>query len=103
MNGIERRRHPRFPCNISVEIEWGSEILRASVRDISLTGMFVVTDSPLWMRAEFTARLVNGDSFPVSCVVKRIEPTRGMGVAFTEVPETSRKPLEDLLWKMAGG
>ncbi len=103
MNDLERRRHGRYACTSAVEIEWGSEILQALIRDISQSGMFVVTNNPLWMRAEFSARILNSEPVQVICLVKRIEPGRGMGVEFIEVPEDSRKPLEDFLWKLARG
>jgi c-di-GMP-binding flagellar brake protein YcgR len=103
MTIIERRRHRRYACDWSIEIEWGSEILRATLRDISQSGIFVLTNNPLWMRAEFSARIIKPLPVHVNCVVKRIEPGRGMGVEFTEVPEDSRKPLEDLLGKLEGG
>ena len=101
--GAERRRNARYACHASVEIEWGSEVLRAVISDLSASGMFIVTREPLWMRAEFSARILDGQRLLVNCVVKRVEPGRGMGVEFTEIPLDSRKPLEEYLWKLAGG
>jgi c-di-GMP-binding flagellar brake protein YcgR len=101
MNKQEHRRHGRYACTSAVEIEWGSEILRALIRDISKTGMFVVTNDPLWMRAEFSAKILHSEPVQVICIVKRVEPGRGMGVEFTEVPEDSLKLLEEFLWKLA--
>jgi hypothetical protein len=103
VSGPERRRSPRYPCAADLEIGWGSEILRASVSDICTTGMFIETVNPLWIRAEFSARVLFPDPLDVNCVVKRVEPGRGMAVEFTEIPEASREALEGLIWKLAGG
>ncbi len=102
MTGPERRRSPRYPCAAALEIGWGSEVLRASIRDICSTGMFVETSNPLWMRAEFSARVLLPEPLDVNCVVRRVHPGEGMGVEFTEVPEPSREALGRLLWKLAG-
>lgn len=102
MSDVERRRSPRFPCIADLEIGWGSEVLRASTRDICSTGMFIETANPLWVRAEFSARVLLPEPVDVNCVVRRVHPGKGMGVEFTEVPETSREALGRLLWKLAG-
>ena len=100
--GAERRRNPRYRCSAPVEVEWGSEILRFTASDISTSGMFVATENPLWMRAEFTARILADEPVPVECTVRRVEPGRGMGLEFgTPSPET-QKALDALLWKLAG-
>jgi hypothetical protein len=99
----ERRRNPRYACSSELEIEWGSEILRASVTDISVSGMFIRTSDPLWMRAEFSARIPFSQPLVLDCVVRRIEPGRGMGVEFQDLAPTMRKVLDEYLWKLAGG
>jgi c-di-GMP-binding flagellar brake protein YcgR len=98
----ERRRYPRYACRADVEFEWGSEVLRAVACDISATGMFLLTENPLWVRAEFTARILGADSIPVECVVKRVEPGRGMGLEFRQLPAGAQKGLDAFLWKLAG-
>ncbi len=103
MSGSERRRSPRYNCAAGLEIGWGSETLRASVLDICATGMFIETENPLWMRAEFSARVLLPEPLDVNCVVRRVHPGKGMGVEFTELPEGSRQVLDDLLWKLAAG
>lgn len=100
---IERRRRGRYACDWAIEIEWGSEILRATPHDINQSGMFGLTNNPLGMRAELSARIINSLPVQGNCIVKRIELGRGMGVKFSEVPEDSRKPPEELLWKLEGG
>ena len=103
MSTIERRRHPRYTCSTDLEIEWGSEILRASVSNISNSGMFISTADPLWMRAEFSARIPLQQPLVLDCVVRRIEPGRGMGVEFRDLGPTMRKVLDEYIWKLAGG
>jgi len=100
---IERRRHPRYGCSNELEIEWGSEVLRASVRDISNSGMFISTTDPLWMRAEFSARIPLPQPLVLDCVVRRIEPGRGMGVEFKDLTPDMRKALDEYLWELAAG
>jgi len=103
VSAIERRRHPRYACSTELEIEWGSEILRASVKNISNSGMFISTNDPLWMRAEFSARIPLPQPLVLDCVVRRIEPGRGMGVEFKDIAPTMRKALDEYLWKLAAG
>jgi c-di-GMP-binding flagellar brake protein YcgR len=103
VRAIERRRHPRYSCSTELEIEWGSEVLRASVKDISNSGMFIATNDPLWMRAEFSARIPLPQPLVLDCVVRRIEPGRGMGVEFKDVAPAMRKALDEYLWKLAAG
>jgi hypothetical protein len=62
--------------------------------------MFLETDDPLWLRAEFTARLNVGESIEVDCVVIRVEPGRGMDVEFKELPEAEKEQLNLFLEKI---
>ena len=100
--GAERRRNPRYRCSAPIEIEWGSQNLRLTASDISSSGMFVVTESPLWMRAEFTARILGDEPVQVACIVRRVEPGRGMGLEFVPPSATAQKALDALLWKLSG-
>ncbi|MGH9702652.1 MAG: PilZ domain-containing protein [Candidatus Acidiferrales bacterium] len=101
MNNRERRRHERYPCSANVEIDWGSEVLQASIQDISTSGMFVATPNPLWMRAQFSARILLPEILPIDCIVRRIEPGHGMAVEFESLSDFARKSLTDLLGKLS--
>ena len=101
MNTRERRRHERYPCSAKLEIDWGSEVLRASVQDVSSSGMFVETPNPLWMRAEFSARILLPEVLPIDCIVRRIEPGHGMAVEFQSPSEMARKSLDEWLGKLS--
>jgi len=70
----DRRSFTRYPCRIDVAIGWGSNILNGVTRDIALSGMFIEIAEPLWMRAEFTARLAIEEPIEVDCIVRRVEP-----------------------------
>jgi PilZ domain len=93
----DRRSFTRYPCRIEVAIGWGSNILNGVTRDIALSGMFIEIAEPLWMRAEFTARLSTEEPIEVDCIVRRVEPGKGMGVEFKDLPEAEREQLELLV------
>lgn len=97
MSSAERRRHPRLPVCVPVEIDWGSETLRAEVSDVSLGGMFLQTEDPLWVNARFAARIRARQTIPVDCIVRRVVPGRGMGVEFEGINEGTRRLLQALL------
>lgn len=94
----ERRRSRRYPFDAGLEMEWGSAILKGRVRDISTDGMFVETPDPLWVRATFSARLLaQKDPLQVDCVVRRVEPGRGMGLTYAVPAEETQAQLMALL------
>jgi hypothetical protein len=97
MKAAERRRFCRVAVSAPVDIEWGSETLQAKTGDVSLCGMFVQTDDPLWLHARFAARIRTADPIPVDCIVRRVVPGRGMGVEFESLAEPVRAQLEKLI------
>jgi hypothetical protein len=94
---LERRWAPRYTFRATVEIEWGSAVLRASTRDISSNGMFIESPDTLWIGAGFTARIGLDHTVKVDCFVKRVEPGRGMGVVVTVSEPQNQKQYQDLL------
>jgi len=98
---VERRRFPRYPFQSDVEMQWGFETLSALITDISVGGMFIATNNPLWVGASFTAKVVLGEPFSLNCVVRRVLPGRGMGVLFVDVPEETRARIENLIKMVA--
>ncbi len=95
--GIERRKFHRKKFRGSIEIDWGSAVLKGSVRDIGPRGLFIELAPPLWLGAEFHARLLVNPAILLDCTVARVEPGVGIAVQF-EVPEESGKArLEALL------
>lgn len=101
MEASERRKHPRYPCSAPVKISWGEVALDATLRDISATGMYIETSEPLWIRAEFLARILLPDRLTVRCIVRRVDAGKGMVVEFLEMGPEIRMNLNHLLWKLA--
>ena len=94
---LERRWAPRYSFRASLEIEWGSAILRGNTLDISSNGMFIEVPDTLWIGAGFTARLHLPQPVKVDCQVKRVEPGRGMGVSVALAESESQQAYSDLL------
>ncbi len=97
MTQTERRRFPRYPFQSDVEVQWGAEALPALVTDISMGGMFIATNNPLWVGAAFTARVALGEPLILNCVVRRVLPGKGMGVLFVDLADEARARLEKLV------
>jgi len=89
---LERRWSPRYAFRADLEIEWGSAVLHGNTRDVSVNGMFIEVPDTLWVGAGFTARLSLSRTVKLHCLVKRIEPGRGMGVSVA-APETESLEL----------
>jgi hypothetical protein len=99
--GEEKRRYPRYGFQADVEIEIEGKNFRAFLTDISADGMFVVAANPLWVGANFIARLQIADAIRVKCVVKRVMVGRGMGVQFQELSPQDRENLDKILAGLA--
>jgi len=84
----------------SLDIEWGSAMLRACTRDVSSNGMFIESVDPLWIGAGFTANLMLDHPVKVVCSVKRVEPGRGMGVSVS-FPEQQQETYLQLITRLS--
>lgn len=84
-----------------MKITWGDVTLEATLRDISSYGMYLETPEPLWARAQFSAQLMLPESIRVECIVRRVDPGRGMVVEFTELAQEAKMNLTHLIWKLA--
>ena len=93
----ERRRFLRRKFRGSIEIEWGSAVLRGTVRDIGARGLFVELTPPLWVGAAFRARLNLNPTLSLDCTVVRVEPGTGFAVVFEIPDESGKEQLEALL------
>jgi hypothetical protein len=93
----ERRHFQRRNFRGSLEIEWGSAILRGTVRDVGLRGLFVELSPPLWVGAAFRARLLLNPVLLLDCTVARVEPGMGVAVVFEIAEESGKAQLELLL------
>ena len=94
---IERRRSTRHPFGAVLEMEWGSAVLRGRVLDISAEGMRIEIADPLWVGARFSAMLELEPPLRMECVVRRVEPGRGMGVSLVTPEAEDRVRLAALL------
>ena len=97
--GLDRREYFRARYFVDVEIEYGSSKLRARTQDISLGGMLIEITDPLWVGAEFQARLAlgAGPSLELGCVVRQVIPNVGMGVEFLDLKPPDHTRLRRLI------
>ncbi|MFQ5817697.1 MAG: PilZ domain-containing protein, partial [Terriglobia bacterium] len=96
--GIDRREHRRAHYSAAVEIERGAAIERGHTSNVSLGGMLVEMENPLWVGSEFRARVgLPEGPLEVDCVVKRIIAGTGMGVEFVAMKPNDRERLQKLL------
>lgn len=103
MRTLERRKYPRYGFQSDVEWQSGSETCRTFISDISMGGMFIVTEAPLHVGVAFTARLLLNPPLILECTVCRVLPGRGMGVTLNRVPDRARARLEKLIASLATG
>ncbi len=96
-----RRRSPRYTFEASLDIEWGSIVLQGRVCDISAEGLQVALADPLWVGASFAANLRLDDPLRLLCVVRRVEPGKGMGMTIEVPVEGDRSRLSGLLEALA--
>ena len=101
MTGPDRRRFPRHPFRAQVKIEWGSQVLERQTRLLSTGGMFIECADQLWVGASFSVVLMLGAAVRVDCVVRMVEPGRGMGVEFFNVPAEARAQIERCITALA--
>ena len=72
-------------------------MIRGSVIDISAEGMRIEIADPLWVGAGFSAVLALEPPLRMECVVRRVEPGRGMGVSLVTPEAEDRVRLAALL------
>jgi hypothetical protein len=92
----ERRHWQRRKFRGNIEIDWGSTVLNANVRDIGPQGLFVELIPPLWLGATFRARLMLEPVLSLDCTVARVDP-RGIAVTFKVSADSGKAQLESLL------
>ena len=59
--------------------------------------MFIESNNPLWVGAEFRARVLLEQPLEVNCVVRSVVSVVGMGVEFVGLTEEARARVENLL------
>jgi len=99
-HGIERRHHPRYKCDGSVELrETGCDVRTfASFTDISLGGCYIEAQATYPVGTTLHMKLqANGFKIETKGLVRVNYPYLGMGIAFIDMPEESRTRLKELL------
>lgn len=98
-----RRVSPRYRFYADIEINCGSTELWGRVCDISRYGMFIELPDPPELNVWFSARLALNEPLRMNCVVHRIVPGRGIGVAIVIPEEEGQRRFEALLFALAQG
>ena len=95
----EKRQHPRAPYGAWVTILQGGQKLFCLAQDLSLGGIYLLTDSPLALQTAVQLQLlVEGDSDPIVIdgeVVRLGQPV-GFGVRFSSMDEEAAGRLFEL-------
>ncbi len=109
--GLERRNYLRLPTHIRIEYFHGETGERATVRDVSQGGLFLVTDRPLEKGSRVRLALrAAPDEAPVEVegVVAWIRgedrggAPGGMGIAFGRLGEAQRQLVSRLVQAASG-
>jgi len=95
----DRRRFSRYACSGGAEIFGALEYpFWTEITDISASGVYVKTFSPLAKGTLVRARVTSGDfRFETHAEVRTSDPAVGMGLRFTVMTPTSLYDLRDLL------
>jgi CheY-like chemotaxis protein len=100
----ERRRHPRYHCDIGVKVKAGVEehAMYARCTDISIGGCYLETWSPsaLGSTLDLDVTLPAGN-MNATAVVRTAHPAFGMGVQFVAVQQPAL--LKDFIDHLAAG
>jgi hypothetical protein len=99
----ERRKSPRYKFDGALGISWGGAVLSGRVLEIGADGMFVEMSNPLWIGAAFSAQLAAEKPILLNCVVRWIEPNRGMGVSIVAPGEENRRRFAAFVDMLSGG
>jgi uncharacterized protein (TIGR02266 family) len=102
--GVPRRRDVRVPCRFTVGITEGSDILSGTLRDISVSGVFLTTGKCVAVGTAIYLRFnLPGIQHEIQMLgeVVRVENATGSrpgcGIQFLETDPRSREGLQDFL------
>jgi hypothetical protein len=102
----EKRGEPRYKCEGSAEFRTeGFEVRTwARVTDLSRSGCYVEMQATSPLNTAVTLMIeVNGLRLHLKGAVKTSYPMQGMGIAFTEIPDTDLPQLEEIIRQLASG
>jgi hypothetical protein len=100
----ERRRVPRYSCNVLAHIRRAGDPFSISTRliDVGLTGGYLQAMSPLPVGTEIQVILETGRTkIPLTAVVRTLHPAMGNGVEFTKVDVEALDLLQNFLTTLA--
>ena len=99
-----RRRHDRFSCEVVMQVcrEGGKNPMYCQMNDVSTSGCYVVTRTPLVVdsRVEFIFR-DRGSDVKGRGLVRTSHACLGMGIEFTQMQAEHREALERFLARLA--
>jgi len=99
-----RRRHDRFTCEVVMQVcrDGGGNPMYCQMNDVSTSGCYVVTRTPLVVdsRVEFIFR-DRGSDVRGRGIVRTSHACLGMGIEFTEMLAEHRQALEKFLARLA--
>ena len=112
LNGAELRQAERVPVDIEVDCRDESNFLLASIKNLSIQGIFVETRTPAELGTRLTLRFnlpISGNLISADGVVVWSNPYRdgaenlnpGMGVRFVDLSEEALQKLTDLVRRIA--
>ncbi|MGD0962406.1 MAG: PilZ domain-containing protein [Candidatus Acidiferrales bacterium] len=102
---LTRRLHrefARYQFRLRAEILWQSRKVWGTVTDVSRGGLFIEMSDIPCMGARFTAHLALNEPLRLDCIVRRVVPDLGIGVALS-IPEQSRRRFQALLLALSSG
>jgi hypothetical protein len=103
--GFERRKQPRFECGGPAEVmatDSGS-LYRGEIKDLSLTGCYIMSRSQLELDQHTDVRLclcVNGDPLNTPARVILVRPESGAAFEFLPIDPEMRAALLTLIQKL---
>jgi hypothetical protein len=104
--GIQRRRHPRYPCDVAVTVYLDSTIIQTRIPQISRGGCLIYPPLPAHKSAEVKLSIALEDGLPLANCKGEIVYTindRGSGVAFTEISLYNQDRITAFFEKQASG
>jgi hypothetical protein len=100
---IGKRKSLKYKFDEAVTIRLGGDVLSGRVREISHDEMFIEIANLLCIGAAFSAQLVAQKPILLECVVRWVEPRRGMGVRIVAPGAEGRKRFAALLDRLSRG
>jgi hypothetical protein len=104
--GDDRRKHRRLQCSgfAEVAVEEAGLLFRGSIRDLSLTGCFILPHVRMTLRGETEAELrfsLEGEELMLRARVKMTRPNGGIGFKFQDISPPLKTRLGRMVKKLS--